>query len=182
MAGAVQREILSLFEYVFARTDARLDGISDDEYAWEPTSDCWTVRPDGLDGDEVVVDDPPVTTIGWRLCHVSDALARHPMNRLLRAYVTLSARRFPTDADTGVTYFRTSFSEWRDLIASVDDETWLRPFGPVAGPFADSTALGLALHTADEFVHHTAEIALLRDLYARRDESSDEASDDVTTR
>ncbi|MEM9747878.1 MAG: DinB family protein [Actinomycetota bacterium] len=176
MEAAVRGEILSLFEYVFARTEARLDGISDDEYAWEPTTDCWTVRPDGLDGDGVVADDPPVTTIGWRLCHVSDALARHPMNGLLRADVTLSPRRFPTDARAGMTYFRTSFSEWRDLIASVDDERWLRPFGPVAGPFADSTALGLALHTADEFVHHTAEIALLRDLYARRDRPGRETS------
>ena len=25
----------------------RLDGLTDDEYFWQPVPDCWTVHPDG---------------------------------------------------------------------------------------------------------------------------------------
>ena len=27
----------------------RLDGLTDDEYLWEPVPDCWSVRPGGID-------------------------------------------------------------------------------------------------------------------------------------
>ena len=36
------------------------------------------------------------------------------------------------------------------------------------GPFADHTNLALAIHAEREVIHHGAEIALLRDLYAGR--------------
>ena len=65
----------------------RLDGLSDDEYLWEPVPGCWSVRP-GPEGrlmmDPVsspavdgvnVTDSPrpepsPITTIAWRMLHI----------------------------------------------------------------------------------------------------------------
>ena len=49
----------------------RLDGLTDDEYFWEPVPDCWTVHSDG--GVDFVYPEPtptPFTTIAWRLAHV----------------------------------------------------------------------------------------------------------------
>jgi hypothetical protein len=55
----------------------RLDGLTDEEYLWEPVKTAWNLRrqPDGsydLDGgpppDE---DSPPVTTIAWRMMHIA---------------------------------------------------------------------------------------------------------------
>jgi len=49
----------------------RLDGLTDDEYFWQPVPDCWTVHPDG--GVDFVYPEPtptPFTTIAWRLAHV----------------------------------------------------------------------------------------------------------------
>ena len=37
--------------------------------------------------------------------------------------------------------------------------------GPVGGDNSDGTRAGYVLHMLDEFIHHGAEISLLRDLY-----------------
>lgn len=37
--------------------------------------------------------------------------------------------------------------------------------GPVGGEYADATRAGYVLHMLDEFIHHGAEVALLRDLW-----------------
>ena len=60
---------------------ARLDGLTDDEYFWEPVADCWNVRPRGtgtapiqagsgamtVDFAFPAPEPAPVTTIAWRL-------------------------------------------------------------------------------------------------------------------
>src|SRR4249920_3239320 len=54
----------------------RLDGLTDDEFFWEPVPGCWTVFR-GEDGGwtyhyELPEPEPsPLTTIGWRLVHVA---------------------------------------------------------------------------------------------------------------
>jgi hypothetical protein len=53
----------------------RLEGLTDEEYLWEPVKDCWSVRP-GPDGRLVLEsvwpapEPPPVTTIAWRMVHL----------------------------------------------------------------------------------------------------------------
>lgn len=167
MDATLQRDVLSLFDHVFTRTNNRLEGLTDDEYGWEPVHGCWTVGSDGLGDDGLGDGDAPITTIGWRICHVSDAVGRSPMNGFLQPGCSPTGREFPSSAEGGLDYFRRSYREWRCILEMVDERAWLQPFGPAAGPFADATALAVALHNADEFVHHTAEIALLRDLYKR---------------
>src|SRR5215218_9060641 len=56
----------------------RLQGLTDDEYYWEPVPGCWSVRPDadgryvpdhpGAGGEP---DPPPVTTLAWRINHIA---------------------------------------------------------------------------------------------------------------
>jgi hypothetical protein len=41
-----------------------------------------------------------------------------------------------------------------------------RELGATFGPFAKSNWGDLLLHVADELIHHGAEVALLRDLFA----------------
>ena len=54
----------------------RLDGLTDDEYFWEPVPGCWSVRPAGdgsfsIDWAWPAPDPPPFTTIAWRLAHIA---------------------------------------------------------------------------------------------------------------
>ena len=49
----------------------RLDGLTDDEYFWQPVPDCWTLHPDGsIDFAYRPPQPVPFTTIAWRLAHV----------------------------------------------------------------------------------------------------------------
>jgi hypothetical protein len=64
----------------------RLDGLTDDEYFWQPVPGCWTIRRSGENSAPVSVDSgqftmdygsqptepEPVTTIAWRLAHLID--------------------------------------------------------------------------------------------------------------
>lgn len=55
----------------------RLEGLTDDEYFWQPVANCWTVNANA-DGtfsvDQPIYPDPvpaPFTTMAWRLTHLS---------------------------------------------------------------------------------------------------------------
>ena len=55
---------------------------------------------------------------------------------------------------------------WDAHLALVQNERLDEPVGAVAGPqYADRSRAAYVLHMLDEFIHHGAEIALLRDLW-----------------
>ena len=61
----------------YAVIRARVEGLTDAEFWWEPAPDCWTIRrkPNGMWAADYEVPDPepaPLTTIGWRLVHVAE--------------------------------------------------------------------------------------------------------------
>ena len=67
---------LGLLDYVWPRIRGRLDGMTDDEYLWEPVSGCWSVRPGPSGKWEAEREDPspvppPVTSIAWRTWHIA---------------------------------------------------------------------------------------------------------------
>jgi DinB superfamily len=66
---------ISLLDFVWPRIRARLDGISDQEYLWEPVPGCWSVRAHGdiweVEREVPPPNPPPVTTIAWRTWHIA---------------------------------------------------------------------------------------------------------------
>ena len=69
--------LLAQMDEVYGRLRGRLEGLTDDEYFWEPVPGCWTVHrdPSGAwvaDYAEPDPDPAPFTTIGWRLVHLAD--------------------------------------------------------------------------------------------------------------
>jgi hypothetical protein len=55
---------------------------------------------------------------------------------------------------------------WDAHLALVTEESLAEHIGPVAGPqYAERSRAAYVLHMLDEFIHHGAEIALLRDLW-----------------
>ena len=158
----------------------RLDGLSDEEYLWEPVEGCWSLRPgpDGrwrLDQPEPEPDPPPVTTIAWRLVHVgATCLANRASAFFGGAEVPAGADMFdprlvpadlPGGADAAVAFLERSYRRWHDGIAALDEEGLGRPLGPRGGPYAEDPMAELVAHINREVMHHGAEIALLRDLY-----------------
>lgn len=75
--GDVKLELQRLSDEVWARTRTRLDGLTDDEYLWEPAPGCWSIRQrrDGswfAEGHHLAPEPVPFTTIAWRLWHLID--------------------------------------------------------------------------------------------------------------
>jgi hypothetical protein len=159
---------------------ATLDGISEDEFFWEPVAGCWTVHPrserrgvssDGS-GDWVIDYDPsqprpaPFTTIAWRAVHVAAG------NYVTWDYAFDSASLtfdldMPGSVEEATDWLFGSHDPLTNSLAALTDAQLDRlvptSFGetrPIHRVFA---------RLIREQVHHGAEISMLRDLYRNRD-------------
>ena len=164
--------------YWDAHARPRLDGLTDDEYLWEPVPGCWNLRRRAdartswaAGGGEMVVDfelpeptPPPFTTIAWRLAHVTvvfdERLGRHfggpPVDRATAIY--------PPTAVGALDELDRAYGSWIAAVGGLDDDALARPVGP-SEPFPDAPMAALVLHVHREAIHHLAEVLLLRDLH-----------------
>jgi hypothetical protein len=156
----------------------RLQGLSSDEYLWQPVPGCWTVRPTGhgpdggwtVDYADPAPEPAPVTTIAWRLWHIaSDCLATYVTPHLgpwpLRT--RNGSTQWHGDPATALAELDRSLEVFTERIRELGEAGVWRQLGPSWGPFAESTWADLVVHALHELAHHGAEIALLRDLYLR---------------
>ena len=164
---------------------ARLDGLAADEYLWEPSRGMWSIRrrgeaatPNAYGPGEWVLDhdtsispfDPgPLTTIAWRIGHLLSGFAG-------RWEWTFGERRtepkqlveFSPDPEVALAMLWSWVDRWAESVSTMTDEQLEVPgFG--AYPYGldpEIPFIGIVRWTNREFIHHMAEVALLRDLYA----------------
>jgi hypothetical protein len=146
----------------------RLDGLTDDEYFWEPVKDCWTVHPDGSVDFAFPQPQPaPVTTIAWRMAHVIvGVLAMRSHSHFGGPPADYQSWPYATDAATALAQLDDAYARWIRGVRALDGTALAQPVGPAEGPYADHPMSVLVLHINREMIHHGAEIACLRDLYA----------------
>jgi hypothetical protein len=171
---AVRQEFLDLSNKFFARFSTRLDGLTDEEYLWEPVADCWSLVPGddgklnmrwGLIFDEIA----PVTTIAWRLTHIIDLFSEDRCATwigLEPETENVFADGAPPDVPTARRMLDEAFARWKRCLAAVDIERIFDKIGPVGRNMAEATRATFVLHILDEVIHHGAEIGVLRDLWA----------------
>jgi hypothetical protein len=145
----------------------RLDGLTDEEYFWQPVPDCWTIHPDGaIDFAYPPPQPPPFTTIAWRLAHVIvGVFAMRNHSHFGGPPGDYLSWDYPTDAATALSQLDTHYRNWIDGVRGLTDDDLQRPCGSAEGAFADYPMLALVLHINREAIHHGAEIACIRDLY-----------------
>lgn len=146
----------------------RLDGLTDEEYFFEPVPDCWTVHEDGgIDFAYPEPTPPPFTTIAWRLAHVIvGVLAVRVHSHFGGPPADYATWDYATDAATALRQLDDAYAGWFAGVRGLDDADLAKPVGPAEGPWAEESMSTLVLHINREVIHHGAEIALLRDLYA----------------
>jgi hypothetical protein len=183
----LKKELLDLSDFVYQRLLNRLDGCTDDEYLWEPVADSWSVHADGdgaFRGDWGLIFDevPPVTTIAWRLSHIVDCLAgeRCALILGLQPESDIFADGLPGTALAGREMLERAQARWRGYVSATDSDKLLEASGPAAGPYSEYSRTAFVLHILDEFIHHGAEIGLMRDLY--RAQASQDAFVDACLR
>jgi hypothetical protein len=151
----------------------RLEGLTDDEYLWEPVEGCWNVRPLSktpggwtVDYPEVHPDPPPFTTIAWRMLHISDGNTvywEHAFGPGKKNFWDLVPHGSASEA---LGYLIKIQGPITTTLASLDDgmldEERPTHFGV---PWPARRVLAVLI---DEQLHHGAEIGVLRDLYRAR--------------
>ena len=154
-----------------AQLRPRLEGITDAEYFWEPTPDAWSVRKQDSGGFAPDWQWPPrepapVTTVGWRLCHIWTVLAQRADFHFGQRELTVDRLRWPGTAVAALNAIDDACAAWRagvDALSETEAERHSEgPPGTVDGQFP---LWAVVLHVNREVIHHGAEVALLRDLY-----------------
>jgi hypothetical protein len=161
----------------------RFAGLTDEEYRWEPTPGAWNVRPRGTGSapvqggsGEFTIDfafpEPqpaPVTTIAWRLGHlVVGVLGARNHGHFDGPRADYMDWEYAGTADGALDQLDTAYAAWSAGVRGLDEAGLASRCGPVEGQWADRSMAQLVLHINREVIHHGAEIALLRDLYAHR--------------
>jgi hypothetical protein len=159
----------------------RLQGLTDEEYFWEPVDGAWSVRPnaDGvleLEGPEVEEPNPPpFTTIAWRVMHIAVGVFHTRASTFfgdgsVPAEATMFDPRhrpaaLPGSAEEGLALLRHAYEWWHNGVLSLDEKALTGKLGPRGAYFADDPMASLVLHLNRETMHHGGEIGVLRDLY-----------------
>ncbi len=158
----------------------KLDGLTDDEYLWEPVPGCWTVRPRKSDDEpgsgEFTIDfahpapePPPVTTIAWRLNHILvGVLGMRTASHFGGPAMDYDSYDYPGTAAGALAQLDELYGRWIAGVRALDNEGLARPCGPAEGPYAAEPLATLVLHINRETLHHGAEVLLLRDLHRNR--------------
>jgi hypothetical protein len=172
--------LLDQLEFSVEYARQRMVGLTDDEYFWEPAEGAWSVRrrteaiSDRAFGKGEWVSDfasaepvpPPVTTIAWRITHLI-------MGFTLRWEWTFGGREklfddleIPHTAADAQEQLWEIVGRWSSDIGQLSeaqlDTVGLSQFP--AGLDPSVPFIGIVWWQNREFIHHTAEIALLRDL------------------
>ena len=164
----------------------RLEGLTDEEYLWLPAGSGWTVRrreddvPETvtrrLGGDLWLLDlgdhdltPAPVTSIAWRIAHLIVAvLGPRTQSHFGGPEVDYNTWGYAGTAAEALDQLDTAYANWIAGMRGLTEETLWQPGGPAEGHWHESPMITLVLHIHRELIHHLAEVALLRDLWAHR--------------
>lgn len=141
-------EVAELFEQVCQRLVDRMTDLSNDEWVWQPIAD----------NDKM--------TVRWRLDHIAEAVGGRRNWEWLGSPAADAPKLAPSDsAEVAVATAQDAVDQFVALIRRPDIDLD-QSIGPIGGRYGNDPRRGLVLHTLDELIHHAAEAALIRDLYA----------------
>ena len=164
----------------------RLDGLTDEEYFWEPVAGCWSVRRRGVSTAPIAVgageftfefaypepEPAPFTTIAWQLAYiiVGCFAARNgshfggpdigdPVAQCWRNFAYAGTALHALEQLDEV------YARWIAGVRALGADGLGRPQGPTEDPYGDGPMAALVLHINREVIRHGAEVTRMRDLY-----------------
>ncbi|CAG7647610.1 DinB family protein [Actinacidiphila bryophytorum] len=157
----------------------RWEGLTDEEYFWEPVRGCWSVRPRGasdasagagewtVDYASPAPEPAPVTTIAWRMAHIVVSCLGYRVGWHFGGQdVDSDTYPYAGTADEALKQLDDMYGRWNAGVRELSDADLENP--PAVGP-EQFPMEGIVLHVNRELIHHGAEISLLRDLYRRQE-------------
>jgi hypothetical protein len=167
----LSQDLLDLSDFAWQRLRNRVEGLTDEEYLWEPFDGCWSIRQTETgyiaDGTPIPPEPAPFTTLAWRITHIVDILQE---DRTATWFGHQPAAEdgqppVPSSATDALAALDHAYAVWRRRLAALSPEDLARPMGEVAGPYAEHAGSSFALHILDELIHHGAEVGTVRDFY-----------------
>jgi hypothetical protein len=149
----------------------RMAGLTDDEFWWRPTPSAVTVVRDehGRLAPAAPADNEPRTrTIALLLGHLGEMGFRRADYTAGDHSLTRHDLTWPDTAEAGLAFLREGWAAWRAALTSLQDAE-LDVVGRSAFPDGmdpNLPILDIIWWMNRELIHHTAEIAFVRDLYA----------------
>jgi DinB superfamily len=154
-----------------------LDGLTADEYSWEPAPGCWSLRrksdlvtplpADAPPGDwmfDSASPDPvpaPLTTIAWLVAHMM--LGTWNWRDVIAGRTVAPEPELAAESDAAVAQLRGVLDSFSDMVEGLDSEALIEAV-PVWG--TEVPRWELVTHVHHELVHHAAEIGRMRHLFA----------------
>jgi hypothetical protein len=162
----------------------RLAGLTDAEYLWEPATGSLSIRPAAevrtktlghgdwlLEWPRPEPDPAPMRTIAWLVGHLySGFLGRYEWTFGARQADAETMATFTPSAADALDRFWVLIERWKEGVAGLTAEQ-LDMIGYGQFPHGldpQVPFIGIVWWTNRELIHHLAEVALLRDLYATR--------------
>lgn len=114
------------FDLVWSLFDYHLERLRPEDFLWEPTSNCWTVRrtADGTwvpDWEDAEPEPVPVPTIAWVSWHIGwwwSVTLDHVQGREPRERAEIA---WPGDGDAAVAWLRDLRQEWLTALDRLTD-------------------------------------------------------------
>ena len=174
--------LLAQFDFGVESLLDRTQGLTDEEYFWEPVPGCWNVRrradfPEtsmqgtgewGLEFERPEPDPPPFTTIAWRLAHLAGGMTMRADWTVGSKSVSFDDVEMSGSAADGIAALEQSAAAWREALTTATTDEDLDQIGRSAFPWGldpDMPFIEIVWWVNKELIHHGAEIALLRDLW-----------------
>jgi hypothetical protein len=159
----------------FTRARSIVEGLTDDEYFWEPIPGCWSIRrradvAHGWGTGEWRCEDVwpppeplPITTIGWRIVHLAAWTDIYRSFAFADGTASLLKMEVPGVAADAVRWLELAQDRFADAVAQIDSESFAEPR---PAHWGEDVRLSVLIGLMDfEHTHHAAEISLLRDLH-----------------
>ena len=168
---------LAQWDYVVEVLLERLDGLTDEEYLWEPAPRVWTVRevggravPDAEVWAATGEAGTPPRPLAWSIGHLGNGSFTRADYLVGSHSLKDSDLAWPMRADEGVAFMRDGLAAWRkglDQMTDADLDTVGRSAYP-GGLDPTLPLIEIVWWVNKELVFHSGEIWFVRDLYAAR--------------
>ena len=160
--------LMAAMEEGWTTLRCRLEGLTDEEFFWEPVPECWTVHCDETghwieDYADPAPEPPPFTTIAWRMVHVSLCKLMYHEYAFGPAQLTWDGLVVPHTAAEAVASLEENHARLRAALDGLNDSDLLEMRLTNWGEHWPAWRIFWVMAGHD--LHHGGEIGCLRDLY-----------------
>ena len=152
----------------YARLQTRLDGLTDDEFSWQPVPNSWTLFEDrpGHWTYHYEIPDPdpaPVTTIGWQVVHLGTTRLMYHEWAYGAARLTFPDIEIPHDVSGAMELLSRGFELLREDLRQETEDGLDQPRKTNWGDMWPAWKIFWSMTDHDAL--HSGTIGCLRDLY-----------------